>query len=137
MNDALPLDVLDTEDMLGRIMRFRLLRPVFQPLFNTEDCSIYGFEGLIRGPEGSPLHSPLELFAAAERRGMRTELEMMAARATISEFGARRLPGYLFLNMSCNALMALAGHSERALDTIARNRPVRSGCRRRGRVSAG
>lgn len=121
MNDALPLDVLDTEDMLGRIMRFRLLRPVFQPLFNTEDCSIYGFEGLIRGPEGSPLHSPLELFAAAERRGMRTELEMMAARATISEFGARRLPGYLFLNMSCNALMALAGHSERALDTIARS----------------
>jgi diguanylate cyclase (GGDEF)-like protein len=121
MNDALPMDVLETEDLLGRIMRFRLLRPVFQPLFNTEDCSVYGFEGLIRGPEGSSLHSPLELFAAAERRGLRTDLEMMAARATISEFGARRLPGYLFLNMSCNALMALAGHSERALDIIHRS----------------
>lgn len=121
MNDCTSHEILSTEDLLERIMRFSLLRPVFQPLFNTDDCSVYGFEGLIRGPEGSSLHSPLALFAEAERQGLRTELEMMAARTTISEFGSRRLPGYLFLNMSCNALMALADHSERALGIIDRS----------------
>lgn len=112
---------LDERELLSRIIRFRLLRPVFQPLFNTADCSAYGFEGLIRGPEGSPLHAPLALFAAAERHGLRTELELLAGRVIIDDFGARKLPGYLFLNMSCNALTALSGHTEQTLEIITRS----------------
>ncbi|MGE0557360.1 MAG: GGDEF domain-containing protein [Burkholderiales bacterium] len=121
MNDITPHEFLDAEDLLGRIIRFRLLRPVFQPLFNTEDCTIYGFEGLIRGPEGTSLHSPIKLFAAAERQGKRTELEVIAARTIIDEFCARRLPGFLFVNLSCTALTALAGKAEKTLDIIMRS----------------
>lgn len=122
MNDAALHENLEEGELLARIMRFRLLRPVFQPLFNTDDYSAYGFEGLIRGPEGSPLHSPLKLFAAAERHGLRTEFEVLAGRAIIDDFGARKLPGYLFLNLSCNALTALSGRAEETLEIINRSR---------------
>jgi len=111
---------LSESELLERILRFRLLRPVFQPLFNTDDCSIYGFEGLIRGPEGSPLHSPLELFAAAERHGLRNDFELLAARTIIGDFGPRKLPGYLFVNLSCNALTAVARRTDETLEIISR-----------------
>lgn len=121
MSDALLHENIEESELLARIMRFRLLRPVFQPLFNTDDCSTYGFEGLIRGPEGSPLHSPLKLFAAAERHGLRTEFELLAGRTIIDDFGARKLPGYLFLNLSCNALTALSGRADETLEIIGRS----------------
>ncbi len=113
--------VLGEEELLARIIRFRLLRPVFQPLFNTDDCSVYGFEGLIRGPEGSALHSPLALFAAAERHGVRTQLEVLAGQTIIDDFGGRNLPGYLFVNMSCPALIALSNRAEKTLELISRS----------------
>ena len=93
MNTAAQYLNLSESELLERILRFRLLRPVFQPLFNTDDCSIYGFEGLIRGPEGSPLHSPLELFAAAERHGLRNDFELLAARTIIGDFGPPQTAG--------------------------------------------
>lgn len=121
MNDSASHDQLSEVDLLARIVRFRLLRPVFQPLFRTDDCSVYGFEGLIRGPEGTPLHNPLALFDAAERNGMRTELELLAGRVIIDEFGTRKLPGYLFMNLSCHALEAMSGEPERTLELITRS----------------
>lgn len=121
MNDATPSLMTEERDLLARIMRFRLLHPVFQPLFNTEDCAPYGFEGLIRGPEGTPLHAPLDLFAAAERHGLRTEMELLAGRTIVHDFGIRRLPGYLFLNLSCNSLLALVQRREKALDLVSQS----------------
>lgn len=122
MNDAALYENPEESELLARILRFRLLRPVFQPLFNTDDCSVYGFEGLIRGPEGSPLHSPLKLFSAAERHGLRTEFEVLAGRTIIDDFGSRKLPGYLFLNLSCNALTALSGRADETLEIINHSR---------------
>jgi len=121
MNETAAQTATDESDLLARIMRFRLLHAVFQPLFDSADCSPYGFEGLIRGPEGSPLQSPLRLFEAAENRGMRTELELLAGRVIIDQFISRKLPGYLFLNMSCVALSALANRAGRTLEIITRS----------------
>ena len=121
MNSAALYENPEERELLARIMRFRLLRPVFQPLFNTDNCSVYGFEGLIRGPESTSLQSPLALFEAAERHGMRTQLEVLAGQTIIDDFGGRNLPGYLFVNMSCPALITLSNSAEKTLDLISRS----------------
>lgn len=121
MNDAPSHEQLSEIDLLARIIRFRLLKPVFQPLFRSDDCSVYGYEGLIRGPEGTPLHSPLALFSAAERHGLRTRMELLAGRIIIDDFANRRLPGYLFANLSCRALQTLTSDPEQTLDLITRS----------------
>ncbi len=108
----------DPEALLGRILRYELLTPVFQPVFGLEDGALFGFEGLIRGPADSPLHMPRDLFATADSTNQRIALEMAAARVILRQFAARRLPGSLLLNLSCKALLAYCGRSERVIDFI-------------------
>ena len=60
---------------LDRILAASSLTVVFQPIvdLNTEETLAY--EALARGPEGSPLHRPDRLFAAAEAAGRTIELD--------------------------------------------------------------
>jgi EAL domain-containing protein (putative c-di-GMP-specific phosphodiesterase class I)/GGDEF domain-containing protein len=110
---------LDTDQLLDRVLRFERLTALFQPLFNLENGTLLGYEGLIRGPTSTPLHTAGELFANAERLRRRTELEFAAARTVIRAFAAERLDGYLLLNMSCTALIAASDRPARALEFIA------------------
>jgi sensor c-di-GMP phosphodiesterase-like protein len=41
------------------------LSALFQPIVNMTTGEIIGYEGLIRGPSDSPLHSPMNLFRVA------------------------------------------------------------------------
>ena len=52
------------------------LYAVFQPIVDFADARIVGYEGLIRGPSDSALHSPLNLFAAAEQCQQLLALEL-------------------------------------------------------------
>ena len=47
------------------------LSAVFQPIIDFRNLSYIAFEGLIRGPKNSPLHTPKSLFAVADRLGAR------------------------------------------------------------------
>lgn len=81
------------------------LFPVFQPIFDYRLRSIFGYEALIRGPEGSPLHRPDQLFAAATRCDLRLELEHACREVSLRAFAALRLSGRLFLNASPGSLL--------------------------------
>ena len=88
---------------LQDILNQRNLSALFQPRMNMSDGTFLGFEGLIRGPVDSPLHSPGILFAAAERQGLSLEIEMLCRQIVLKSFAAQSLPGKLFLNVSPDA----------------------------------
>ena len=89
---------------LQDILSQRNLSALFQPIMNISDGTFIGFEGLIRGPADSPLHSPINLFAAAKQQGLSLEVEMMCRQIVLQSFAAQNLPGKLFLNVSPDAL---------------------------------
>lgn len=85
---------------LERLLREDLLTPLFQPIAALGAGEVFGYEGLIRGPSSSYLHSPVNLFAAADRCGLLPELDFACRRAVIRNFVKVGLPGRLFLNIS-------------------------------------
>jgi EAL domain-containing protein (putative c-di-GMP-specific phosphodiesterase class I)/GGDEF domain-containing protein len=76
------------------------LHAVFQPIVRSSSAAIEGYEALIRGPVGSPLHEPAELFAHARACGQLARLELLALETAARTFGELELPGRLFLNAS-------------------------------------
>lgn len=90
---------------LEHILANRLLFPVFQPIVSLNQEKIIGYEALIRGPENSRLHNPLDLFDAAERWNLQTRLEYICRKVTIKRFAELAVPGKLFLNVSPAVLL--------------------------------
>ncbi|SFM94194.1 diguanylate cyclase (GGDEF) domain-containing protein [Formivibrio citricus] len=76
------------------------LSALFQPIAGLGAGEILGYEGLIRGPSTSYLHSPINLFSAASRCGLLPELDFACRRAIIHAFVKAGLSGRLFLNVS-------------------------------------
>lgn len=89
---------------LQEIIAQRKLSALFQPIINLQNGEFLGFEGLIRGPADSPLHSPFNLFSAAEQQGLSLEVEMLARQIVLEAFARQKLPGNLFLNISPETL---------------------------------
>ena len=89
---------------LHEILQQRKLRALFQPILNLANEDIIGFEGLIRGPANSPLHSPINLFGAAQQHGLSLEVEMLSRQIVLETFAQLDLPGSLFLNVSPETL---------------------------------
>lgn len=90
---------------LCEIMRERSLTALFQPIVDLAHGSIGAYEGLIRGPSNSPLHSPLQLFRAADLCQRSVAVEHLCRRVTLESFARLRLPGDLFLNVSPECLL--------------------------------
>lgn len=80
------------------------LTAVFQPILDFRARRYLGFEGLIRGPVGSPLQSPLALFGLAKHAGLTTEFERLCRRIVLSGFAALDVPEKLFINVSPSCL---------------------------------
>src|SRR5690554_1187105 len=83
-----------------KIMEGEAVAPLYQPIVDLQTAEIMGYEGLIRGPENSSLHSPLALFNVARMCGETVELESLCCKVHIENFALLALPGKLFLNMS-------------------------------------
>ncbi|MFM0387697.1 EAL domain-containing protein [Paraburkholderia dipogonis] len=97
------------EELIAR----RDLSAVFQPIIDFDDGAILGYEGLIRGPAGTPLEAPFALFSQALAEGCALELEQAAARTCIDAFAKLDFDGKLFLNFSAGAIRQLAdAHDE-------------------------
>ncbi|MCX7627552.1 MAG: GGDEF domain-containing protein [Methylophilaceae bacterium] len=86
------------------IVQNRQLSALFQPIIDLHEAKIIGFEGLIRGPVSSPLHSPLSLFEAARSCGMITEVEYLSRWIVLASFARLKLSGKVFLNISPDVL---------------------------------
>jgi diguanylate cyclase (GGDEF)-like protein len=90
---------------LHRIINQRLLTARFQPIIQMQTGEILGYEGLIRGPSDSPLHSPINLFKAAWENNLTATVEHLCRRVVLEQFAALELPGKLFLNVSPESLL--------------------------------
>jgi diguanylate cyclase (GGDEF)-like protein len=90
--------------LLYDILEQRNLSALFQPILCMRSGEFLGFEGLIRGPADSPLHSPFNLFGAAKRCGLSLEIEMLCRQVVLEHYARQKLPGKLFLNVSPEAL---------------------------------
>lgn len=90
---------------LNEILSQRQLSALFQPIIDMQRGEIIGYEGLIRGPSDSPLHSPMNLFKVARAHNLGVEIEHLCRRVTISRFAELNLPGKLFLNVSPEMLL--------------------------------
>lgn len=95
----------DSLSPLQEIIQQRKLSALFQPILNLKSGEIYGYEGLIRGPSDSTLHSPLNLFSAAAQKNLTLEVEMLSRQIVLETFVRLNLPGNLFLNVSPETLL--------------------------------
>lgn len=93
-------------DELETVIRERRLYPVFQPIVDLHSGVTLGFEGLIRGPDDSVLHSPVNLFEQAARCGLAVALDQNCRRVTMERFSELGLPQRLFLNVNPESLLA-------------------------------
>jgi EAL domain-containing protein (putative c-di-GMP-specific phosphodiesterase class I) len=75
------------------------VRSVFEPIVEVETRTVFGYEALARGPEGSELHSAGALFQAATDEDLLFQLDCLCRQSALA--GARELPGEskLFLNV--------------------------------------
>lgn len=91
--------------LLQEVLQHGLLTPVFQPIVDMGSGALIGYEGLIRGPEGSALHSPLQLFGLARHCGLGAQLEARCSEIILKKFVDLALPGRIFLNVSPEILV--------------------------------
>lgn len=99
-----PIDGSTLHSELEHILHQQAVTSVYQPIISLKDGTVFGYEALTRGPEGSPLHSPLRLFAAAESEGLLYPLDRLARAKAIQGALSRTEEEMLFLNLSAEIL---------------------------------
>jgi EAL domain-containing protein (putative c-di-GMP-specific phosphodiesterase class I) len=77
----------------------------YQPIADLASAEVYAHEALVRGPEGSPLHLPDALFAAARKERLEAELELVCVALAIRQHPVDAT-GKLFINLSAKALVS-------------------------------
>jgi EAL domain-containing protein (putative c-di-GMP-specific phosphodiesterase class I) len=89
---------------LDELLSAGRLRSVFQPVVDLETSTLFGFEALARGPEGSPLERPDQLFGAARMEGRLAELDLTCQRTAVARASALGVnaPLTLFVNAEPN-----------------------------------
>lgn len=110
--------------LLHEIIAQRKLTALFQPIVRMRNGEILGYEGLIRGPSNTPLHSPLALFKVARAHNLSVQMEYLCRHIVLARFAQLGLPGNLFLNVTPGALMqpeAIQGETLRYLEKLGVN----------------
>jgi len=96
----------------------RQIRSVYEPIVAVETKTVHGYEALARGPVGTELHSPLELFRLAEAEGLVYELDCLCRSSGLE--GAVGLPSgtKLFLNIRPTTIHDPHFRSEQLVRTL-------------------
>ncbi len=89
---------------LRSILEEGRLKPHFQPILDLRTGDVHGFEGLIRGPSDSVLHSPMNLFGVASASGLLFETERACVQILSAAFSSSGQRRKLFVNVSPDAL---------------------------------
>jgi diguanylate cyclase (GGDEF)-like protein len=90
---------INIDTLLTKIIQEEDLSVHFQPIVHLQTQQIYGYEGLIRGPVNTVLHSPTRLFQAATKTNQLAELDILCRKKVICRFAKLSLPGRLFVNV--------------------------------------
>ena len=93
---------------------------VYEPIVEVESRTVFGYEALARGPEGSRFHSPLALFSAAEEHELVFELDCVCRESGLR--GAMDFPAgtKLFLNIRPTTIHDPNFHGDRLIETLER-----------------
>lgn len=85
--------------LLEEILEKRSIRTLFQPIYSSKYLAVMGYEALSRGPVGTHVEKPLQLFEAARNHGLLWDLDYLCRALAIERFKALGLKGKLFLNV--------------------------------------
>jgi EAL domain-containing protein (putative c-di-GMP-specific phosphodiesterase class I) len=99
------VEAATSHSLLGAILATDALEPAFQPIVQLPEGRVIGYEALARGPQGSALQSPAELFGAAVAEGRLEELDEACQSAALRAALAAglRAPITLFINVEPQA----------------------------------
>ena len=88
---------------LIRVVLGRQIHSVYEPIVDAKTLTVFGYEALSRGPQGTELASPLALFGRAEEQGLVFELDCLCRQQALA--GAVDFPEgtKLFLNIRPSA----------------------------------
>jgi EAL domain-containing protein (putative c-di-GMP-specific phosphodiesterase class I) len=75
------------------------VRSVYEPIVEVETRTVFGYEALARGPEGTELHTPTRLFEMADEQDLLFQLDCLCRQSALD--GARDYPrgAKLFINV--------------------------------------
>ena len=99
------MTVTEQLSTLDHILAHGDITTLFQPIVSLSERRILGYEALTRGPSKTPLHSPINLLAAARHAGRLNELEMICRENACRRYSQQQLQGTLFLNASPETLL--------------------------------
>jgi EAL domain-containing protein (putative c-di-GMP-specific phosphodiesterase class I) len=111
-------------EQFRRVLDSRSLQAVFQPIVHLYTREVLGYEAFARGPAGSGLESPAQLFAAAARAGRVAELDWACRAAAFRAAMAARLHPSLtvFVNTEPDTLRTPCPADLRDIVATAENR---------------
>lgn len=91
---------------------------VYEPIVEVSNKTVFAYEALARGPEGSVIHAPVALFKAAEEFDLVFELDCVCRESGLR--GAADFPKgtKLFLNIRPSAIHDPAFKEERLIETL-------------------
>jgi EAL domain-containing protein (putative c-di-GMP-specific phosphodiesterase class I)/GGDEF domain-containing protein len=95
-------------DSLRAIIAEDRLKPHFQPIVDLGTGAVLAFEGLIRGPSDTLLHSPASLFKVAGLTNQLFDLEAACCSTLARAYAASGATQKLFLNLSPGSLATAA-----------------------------
>jgi EAL domain-containing protein (putative c-di-GMP-specific phosphodiesterase class I) len=104
-------------ELLETILDHRIYS-VYEPIVEVETKTVFGYEALARGPEGSNFHSPIALFTAAEDFDLVFELDCVCRESGLR--GAVDFPKgtKLFLNIRPTTIHDPAFREENLIKTL-------------------
>lgn len=107
------------QELLETILDHRIYS-VYEPIVEVESRTVFGYEALARGPEGSRFHSPVALFTAAEDHELVFELDCVCRESGLR--GAVDFPAgtKLFLNIRPTTIHDPSFQSDRLIETLER-----------------
>jgi EAL domain-containing protein (putative c-di-GMP-specific phosphodiesterase class I) len=88
----------ENREWLLEILHNREVWTAFQPIVEMETRRVMGHEGLSRGPRGSELEPPMQIFGLAARNGLVEELERACRKQAFVDWAGTGLTGRLFIN---------------------------------------
>jgi EAL domain-containing protein (putative c-di-GMP-specific phosphodiesterase class I) len=93
----------DFNDMVyevNKIIAQKNIKLLAQPIIEVATKEIKAWEMLTRGPEGTSLESPLQLFSVARQTGMLYELEMIVLAKTFEQITSTGCKDDIFINFT-------------------------------------
>lgn len=87
------------EELFLKILRERLVEPLYQPVVDLASGTVMGYEAFLRGPRDTPFFDPLTLLSFAERNGQVFTVERLFLETAVAGLGAVEPRQMLFLNI--------------------------------------